>query len=156
MLKSHGVGLVVPLGGALVGLADGCSVSQADWDPFVVATGSVFAGSGDIEDSALHALVNGQTAMPSLLSASNLNASRFESIKSACHSSRFGLMLTYGFDPSWQLHQAGTRQEHQGKSERFGEKMACEGLKVGVVLPREGTRVRVLSVSQCAAGWWFG
>ena len=125
MLKSHGVGLVVPLGGALVGLADGCSVSQADWDPFVVATGSVFAGSGDIEDSALHALVNGQTAMPSLLSASNLNASRFESIKSTCLSSRFGLMLRYGFGsknfPSWQLHQAGTRQEHQGKSERFGE-----------------------------------
>jgi hypothetical protein len=113
MLKSHGVGLVVPLGGALVGLADGCSVSQADWDPFVVATGSVFAGSGDIEDSALHALVNGQTAMPSLLSASNLNASRFESIKSTCHSSSFGLMLRHGFGsknfPSWQLHHAPGR-----------------------------------------------
>jgi hypothetical protein len=57
-------------------------------------------------------------------------ASRFESIKSTCHSSSFGLMLTYGFGsknfPSWQLHQAGTRQEHQGKSERFREKMACE------------------------------
>ncbi len=123
--KSHRVGLVVPVGGALVGLVglSGCSVSKADWDPLVVATGGVFAGSGDIEDSALRTC---QRANGDAILVERFELERFQVRVDQVHlpflQIRTDVEVRVRFKELPQLAAApGTRQEHQGKSERFGE-----------------------------------